>query len=278
MHLLVERIDHEDESIRNRLFDFLAPHEPYCLFITGNLKKNQPDSHLYIVRSGTEWLGVAGYYSFFRSLTSFSLEPEAVRALTRHVVEVHPDILHLTAIAHVAEPACDELRRMGYQIVGDPRCVFMRLETLPAFQPHEDLARLIVPSDYADVVLLHRYLRLEPSDAPATEEELRAVGMNSLCQVLELKGSIVSTALTNGMGISAFQILGVATKLEHRNKGYARAVCASLIREMWKAGARQSILFTQLDNFAAQACYKKLGFRIDGEYWVAKLSKIVAND
>jgi predicted GNAT family acetyltransferase len=40
--------------------------------------------------------------------------------------------------------------------------------------------------------------------------------------------------------------------------------------EIWAVGARHCILFTDIENIAAQACYKKLGSRADGEYWVAR--------
>jgi len=129
-----------------------------------------------------------------------------------------------------------------------------------------------MPADHKAVALLLRSLNNQPPDLPVTEEELRKVSMNPSCHVLAVGGEVVATAQTNGLGISAFQILGVATHAEHRNRGYARAVCASLIRVMWNAGARQSVLFTGFDNAAALACYEKLGFQAKGEYWVARLA------
>jgi RimJ/RimL family protein N-acetyltransferase len=137
----------------------------------------------------------------------------------------------------------------------------------------EELARLTKPADYEEVARLHRYLHNVPQDSPVTEDELRYVAMNPLCHVLALDDKVVSTASTNGIGLAAFQIIGVATPPELRNKGYARAVCASLIRTMWAAGARQCVLFTEIENLAAQACYRKLGFCAHGEYWMAKLGK-----
>jgi RimJ/RimL family protein N-acetyltransferase len=207
-------------------------------------------------------------------VTPFALDPEAARALARHIVQNHPEILFLCAISTVAEPACNELRLMGYELAGDPRCVFMQLNTPPPQQPFEELARLIKPGDYEEVARLHRYLHNVPQDSPVTEEELRSVSMNPLCYVLVSDGKVVSTATTNGIGISAFQIIGVVTLPELRKKGYASAICASLIRRMWADGALRSILFTEIDNSAAQACYYRLGFRADGEYWMAKIRKV----
>jgi len=273
MNLCVEKIDHEDPAVREKVYEFLAPHEPYCLFITGNLKMGFPGSHLYVARRGVDWLGVAGYYAGPKSLIPFSPEPEAVRVLIRHVAENHPVIDYLNAIASVAEPACDELRRLGYEITGDPRQIFMQLEGEPVPQPHQGLARLMTTADHRAVAGLLRYLRGEPPKAPVTDEEVRRIGLNPLRYVLVADGQVVSTAATNGVGISAFQILAVATHQGHRNKGYARAVCAALIRAMRKKGARQTIIFTGRGNAAALRCYEKLGFQATGEYWVAKVAR-----
>jgi predicted GNAT family acetyltransferase len=273
MGLQVEKIDHDDVSVRKRLFDFLAPHEAYCLFITGNLKRSFPDSHIYIAKQGEDWVGVAGYYGIFCSVVPFAFEPETARALAKHIAEHHPAIKYLNGVSTVAAPACEELHRMGYKLAGDPRCIFMQMYERPPRQPFEELARPMATADHKDVVRLHRYLRGKPQDSPITAEELRIAAINPSCYVLSIDGEIVSTASTNGMGISAFQIIGVATHTEHRNKGYARTVCASLIRAMWAAGARQCVLFTEIENVAAQACYRKLGFQPNGEYWVARLTR-----
>jgi ribosomal protein S18 acetylase RimI-like enzyme len=215
---------------------------------------------------------VAGYYDLFCSIVPFALDPEATRALVKRITERHPKIRSLCAAIEVAEPACDILLHMGYKHTEDPRCALMQLEEPPPRQLYEDLVRPITPADYAAVALLLRYVRNQPLESPLTEEELEILSLNPYCYGLVVDGEVVSTAQTNGIGISSFQILGVSTQPEYRNKGYARAVCASLIRKMWDAGARQSILFTGFDNDAALACYKKLGFRVSGEYWVARLT------
>jgi predicted GNAT family acetyltransferase len=127
--------------------------------------------------------------------------------------------------------------------------------------------------DRRTIAGLMRYLRGGTPHAPVTDEEARRIGLNPLRYVLVADGQVVSTAATNGVGISAFQILGVATHAEHRGKGYAAAVCAALIRAMRKEGARQTIIFTGRGNAPALRCYGKLGFRPTGEYWVAKVAR-----
>jgi predicted GNAT family acetyltransferase len=273
MEVQVSTIDPTDTSIQNRICEFLAPYETYCLFVIGNMKRNFPGSHIYLATRGNQWVGIAGYYDGFHSVMPFALDPEAARALVRYVTQQHPIIKTLGAVGTVAAPAYEELNRSGYALVSDPHCAFMQLEALPPFQKYEQHVRLIAPNDYPTVARLFRYLHGESQDSPLTEEELRIAAINPSCYVLEIDGEIVSTASTNGIGITAFQILGVSTHPDHRNHGYARAVCAVLIRAMWTAGARRCILFTETHNAAAQACYRKLGFDTKTEYWLARLEK-----
>jgi ribosomal protein S18 acetylase RimI-like enzyme len=273
MRLQVEKLDHEDAAVRERLLGFLAPHEAAALFITGNLRGGFPGSHLYAVARGGEWAGFAGYYAGPRSVAAFALDAEATRALASHVAERHPAIDYFNAVASVAEPGCEELRGLGYELANDPHQILMQLEAAPAPQPHEELARPIAPADHEAVARLLRYLEDRPQEPPVTGDELAKVRTNPTRHVLVADGRIASTACTNGIGISAFQILGVATDPQHRNRGYARAVCASLIRAMRAQGARQTVLFTGRGNAAAQRCYAGLGFRRTGEFWVARLRR-----
>jgi RimJ/RimL family protein N-acetyltransferase len=274
MDIQVRSINQADESVKSSIYKFLAPYETYCLFIIGNLKRNFPGSHIYLATRGSQWVGVAGYYDGFHSVMPFALDAEAARALLRHIVQQHKEFKVLGAVGTVASPAYEELSCHGYSLASDPHCAFMELEMLPPTQEFEPYARLITPDDYPAVARLFRYLHGESQEDPLSEEELRLAAVNPGCYVLEIGGEIVSTASTNGLGITAFQILGVSTHPEHRNRGYARAVCAALIRTMWAAGARRCILFTEIHNDAAQACYKKLGFATKTEYWLAKLKKL----
>jgi RimJ/RimL family protein N-acetyltransferase len=273
MAVQVKSINQGDANAIAGIYEFLAPYETYCLFIIGNLRLKFPGSHIYLATRGSQWVGVAGYYDGFNSVMPFALDAEAARALIRHIVQRHGEFKVLGAVGTVAAPAYEELRCHGYSLASDPHCAFMELEAPPLPQKFESQVRLIAPDDYPAVARLFRYLHGESQDASLTEDELRLAAINPLCYVLEIGGKILATASTNGLGLTAFQILGVSTHPEHRNRGYARAVCATLIRTMWAAGARRCILFTEIHNDAAQACYKKLGFTTKTEYWLAKLVK-----
>jgi len=273
MALRVDKVDHENAEIQRRIFEFLAPHEIYSLFIIGNLKSAFPDSHIYVASRDGEWVGIAGYYGRPKSITPFSFDEDATRLLVRNIVEHHQNIKYLNAISIIAEPASDELCRYGYEIVSDPRRVFMSLEGEPAPQAHEECVRLSTEDDCEQIAGLLRLLIDQPPDLPVTEEEISAVRSSPPRHVLDIGGQIVSMAKTNGMGLTAFQILAVATHSDYRNKGYARAVCAALIRAMSKEGARQTIIFTGHQNIAAQQCYMRLGFETIEDFWVAQVRK-----
>jgi ribosomal protein S18 acetylase RimI-like enzyme len=271
MGIEIRKIDHEDRQVKARVFDFLAPCETHALFILGNLNEGFPGSHLYVAERGGQWLGIAAYYERPKALIPFSHDAEVVRKLTRHVAERHAPIEYMNGISYAAEPAYEELLAMGFQPDSNPHMIFMELDGVPPRQPHEDLARPVTEGDLETVVRLLRLLRKTmPHDAPVTEGELARI-RGTMRYALVVKGCAVATAATNGIGISAFQILGVATHVDHRCKGYARAVCAALTRRMMGQGATKAVLFTDVDNVAAQACYDGLGFRVTGKYYVARL-------
>lgn len=274
MPYAIEKLDHEDPGIRERIFHFLAPYEPYALFILGNLTMNFPDTHLYIAVQDGIWSGIAGYYAIANSsLIPFSRDPEVTRELTRYVATVHPDIGYVNGIDYAAEPAYDELLGMGYRPANDPQQIFMEMDGLPPLQPHEDSVRQMQPEDHNDIARLLRCLSETWDETrPVTPGEIQLVYMNPMRTVLLDEGRIVSSAATNGIGIHCYQILGVATHPEHRNRRYARAVVAALMRRMARLGGSHAVLFTNSRNTAAIQCYARLGFNITGKYYVAKLT------
>jgi ribosomal protein S18 acetylase RimI-like enzyme len=274
MTLKITKVDQQDEAVRRRLVEMLADYELHALFILGNLRRGFPGSHIYVASIGGTWVGAAGYYAGPKSLIPFSTRPAVVRSLVRYVSTLHPDMSYLNGIDYVAEPAYEELLRLGFEPDNDPHLVFMQLEGEPPSQPHEELARPVAESDAEDVAKLNRYARdlIEP-DAPISEHEIAEARMNPLRHVLVVGDTVVSTAGTNGIGLEAFQILGVVTHPDFRGRGYAGAVCASLIRAMGREGARRCVLFTRPDNVAARRCYARIGFHDTGQYYVAKLKR-----
>lgn len=62
------------------------------------------------------------------------------------------------------------------------------------------------------------------------------------------------------------QIGGVYTLPEYRTRGFARAVVAASLIEAKKRGVTHAVLFTGQNNHAAQAAYRRLGFRYIGDF------------
>jgi ribosomal protein S18 acetylase RimI-like enzyme len=268
----IEKLDHENSAIRNRIFEFLAEYEPHALFILGNLTMNFPQSHLYAAVKDGRWLGIAGYYDFGKSFIPFSTDADVTRALTRYVDAVHTKIEYVNGIDYAAEPAYEELLRMGYSPGNNPNQVFMEMAGIPVLQQHESCARQIREEDCAEIAHLHRCLRETWDETrPLTAEELKRARTNSLCTAVQADGRIVAAASSNGLGIRCYQILGVATHPAYRRRGYARSAVAALMRIMAGLGGCHAVLFTAQDNAAAQQCYLGLGFKNTGRFYIAKL-------
>ena len=273
MPLTIEKADHDAEPVRRRLIDYLTPHETQALFLIGNLVNGYAGSHYYVAREGDRYAGVAGYFDRPRSASLFAEDAAAARALVTHLTQHHPQIDFVNAVESIGVPASDQMQALGYLPANDPRQTFMEFTIPDEFPkvPHEEHARPIDPRDGQAAALLMRALQAPDRTGPVTEAELERVLMNPQRMVLEINGQVVSTATTNGVGVHAFQILGVSTNPAHRNRGYARAVCAALIRRMQATrNARHAVLFTGLENAAAQRCYHSLGFRTTGTYYMAK--------
>ena len=274
MDLRVEKVEHTDPAVRERIIEFLAPHEAHTLFILGNLMAEFPGCNLYVADRDGEWLGIAGYYERPRSLIPFSTNADVVRALVRHVAERHPDLRFMNGMDYVAEPAYDELLALGFAPDNDPKQVFMEHDGEPPPQPLAACVRPFAPGDADEVARLMRHMRGAADDlVPATDAERRSVLGAVVRRVLVLDGRLVATASTNGLGLRAFQILGVVTHPDYRRRGCARAVCAELMREMRRRGAETTVLFTGRGNAAAQVCYRGLGFRETGAYYVARFHR-----
>ena len=274
MPLTLEKVDHDSDPVRRRLIDYLTPYECQALFLIGNLVNGHAGAHFYyLARDGNRHLGLAGYFPRFRSASLFTEDPAITRTLVTHLTQCHPQIDFLTAVESVGIPACDQIYTLGYVPANDPRQTFMELAIPDDFPqvPHEEHARPIEPRDGEAAAILMRSLQAPDRTGPVTDAELERVLLNRERVVLEIEGQVVSTATTNGVGVHAFQILGVSTSPAHRNRGYARAVCAALIRRMQATrSARHAVLFTGLENAAAQRCYRSLGFRTTGTYYMAK--------
>ncbi|MGH7142758.1 MAG: GNAT family N-acetyltransferase [Planctomycetota bacterium] len=269
----------DDPRTRAELLAFLAPFETQALFLIGNLKRSMPGSHLYAVRDGGRLLAVAGYYDGGRSFVPFAVEPDlpagaaALAALALHVAERHQPFEWVVGPAAMARPGLAALEARGWRVLNDPRQVFMEHEGLPPPTLHRAQVRGLTISDHDEVLHLLRWLHAGQDDGrPIEADERRDIEINPERLVLDIGGRIAATAATNGLGIRAFQILGVVTHPALRGRGYGGAVVAALMDRLVRQGARRSVLFTGHDNAPAIRCYERLGFRTTGDFLLAHMA------
>lgn len=277
MTLQVGKINHDDEAVRRRIFEFLAPREAHNLFILGNLTAGMAGSHLYAASMNGQWLGVCAYYDQPKSLIPFATDPDVVRALVRHVATIHSPIEWINAIGYVARPALEAAGEIGFTLLTPADDVFMECPMPDDWRPPQfpgfGAARPFRPEDARDVALLLRRLSRHSDYEPISPEEVERIRTRPNRWVLDHEGTVVSVASTNGIGVRAFQILGVATAFGHDSRGFARRVCAELMHAMHTQGARHAVLFTMRDNLPAQRCYQSLGFEVTDDYAVAHVSR-----
>jgi predicted GNAT family acetyltransferase len=155
------------------------------------------------------------------------------------------------------------------------------------------LADLSVPEGLRSGRLTGR--RIEPGDVEQVTEWLVAFSLEALAEeegpelwklvrsgvqrkqvqgltwILHDRGNPVSTSAFNTRTAEVVQIGGVFTPPELRSRGYGRAVVAASLLDARAEGVQRSILFTGVENIAAQRSYEALGYRHIGDYRLLRM-------
>lgn len=257
------------EKERERIIAYLRPFEVYALFLIGNLEDKGFPSSYYIAIRGEEIVGVAAFFPIFQSFSLFTEYPEVAREIVRFVPN-KDDIRTLLGISSAAKYAYEEFLKLGYKSENIPKAVFMELNlrNFRFYNVKEGIIRPIEEKDIDQVVILHRYIHNLSSDLPITENERNKIRFSKAKYCLEVDNKIVSSAVSNGLVGETFQILGVSTHPDYRRRGFAKAICSTLISH-FQEKAKKCFLFTDYDNMPAIKCYHALGFNITDEYYVA---------
>ncbi|MBW4642071.1 MAG: GNAT family N-acetyltransferase [Goleter apudmare HA4340-LM2] len=100
---------------------------------------------------------------------------------------------------------------------------------------------------------------------PACRRLLEAYQANATHWVLVAGNTPVAYSAFNAYLPDIVQIGGVWTPPPLRGQGYAKSVVAGCLLEAKAQGVERAILFTQQNNYAAQAAYRGIGFRATGE-------------
>jgi predicted GNAT family acetyltransferase len=116
---------------------------------------------------------------------------------------------------------------------------------------------------------------LHEVDSPALWELVRTgvqrKQVQGLTWILHDRDEPVSTSGFNTRTAEVVQIGGVYTPPELRRRGYGRAVVAASLLDARAEGVNSSILFTGVENVAAQRSYEALGYQHIGDYRLLRL-------
>ncbi len=155
------------------------------------------------------------------------------------------------------------------------------------------LADLIVPEGLRSGRFTGR--RIQPGDVEQVTEWLVAFSLEALAEeegpqlwefvrsgvqrkqvqgltwMLHDRDKPVSTSAFNARTAEVVQIGGVYTPPGLRSRGYGRSVVAASLLDAQAEGVRTSILFTGVENIAAQRAYEALGYRHIGDYRLLRM-------
>ncbi|MFP4365141.1 MAG: GNAT family N-acetyltransferase [Spirochaetia bacterium] len=120
------------------------------------------------------------------------------------------------------------------------------------------------PEDAEALLELHSTIS-EFADSKITAQQLRRdiESKAGRCFVIRGKNTLLSAASSTAENPGSAMIVGVMTRPEHRNKGYASACVQTLCAELSKEGKRACLFF---DNPEAGKMYTKYGFQETG-FW-----------
>ena len=92
--------------------------------------------------------------------------------------------------------------------------------------------------------------------------------------IAENASALVATSGFSATLQDVVKVTGVFTPENLRNKGFARCVIAASLACAKKRGVGAALLYTELDNYAAQNIYESLGFEKIGKYGMIVLDPI----
>jgi predicted GNAT family acetyltransferase len=100
-----------------------------------------------------------------------------------------------------------------------------------------------------------------PSNLPASRDVVRGVAEAAGHVVLWMvNGAPVAMARVQAPTVGMSRIGPVYTPPESRGHGYGAAVTAEAVRQAWRRGARDVVLFADVDNPVSNRIYRRLGF------------------
>jgi predicted GNAT family acetyltransferase len=269
---------------------FLLPRIETSMFLLGNMRAaglEDRGEHLqgtYVAAfDGDQIRGVVAHYWNDNLILQ---APEHIDALCRAAIDASGrkfmGLLGPAAQVQTVKDAFD---------LSEDRMQMDQLENLYSLR----LADLIVPEGLRSGRLTGR--RIQPGDVEQVTGWLVAFSLEALAEeegpqlwelvrsgvqrkqvqgmtwILYDRDKPVSTSGFNTTTAEVVQIGGVYTPPELRSRGYGRAVVAASLIDARAEGVRSSILFTGVENIAAQRAYEALGYWHIGDYRLLRMLK-----
>lgn len=213
-------------------------------------------------------IGLAVYFKQFGNLVINTSSKAIIDQFVDHAVKkgIKPDCV--AAYKKYADPTIEHLKK--HKIIPKKlseetvfkldRNDFINFSTGEEQQSNE--------SDIDEIILLSRKIFENDHSQKITEKDRKKITPKREF-ILKKDGKIIAKANIHGVSKNYFQIGGVATLPEYRNKGYAKQVVSYLCDFHFKMEIPHALLFTDNSNLAAQAVYKKIGFRPFDQFVIA---------
>jgi FR47-like protein len=107
------------------------------------------------------------------------------------------------------------------------------------------------------------FVQVATNDAVPSREHVAHVIASDQHMLWIVDGVPVSMAAINRRLNNTAAIGAVYTPLEHRQKGYAGAVTAAVVKRIYSEGKSSACLYTDLRNPYSNRCYVKIGFKAE---------------
>ena len=187
---------------------------------------------------------------------------------TREIIGVMGEKLSVTSVLEVSGLVARKLTSQTESSEVMLRCRLVGVQnqelSLDVFRATE--ADVDVLTDWS-ITCSSEALGIVVSDREAEKERLRQVVAEAkTVWVLRLGETIVSTARINASSQGRLMIGGVFTPKDHRNKGYAKAVVAGMLRTIHKEDPSIHTALLFADHPFALKAYRRIGFTGCGEF------------
>ncbi len=202
-----------------------------------------------------------------RGLLLGELSEAQARQFARDMADA--DYSRVQGADHIAKWFVAEAETLGLRFETD---ITMRIHALsrPPSRPEvPGSARRLMPED-ADLLMAWSLAFIRDahlSDPTPTPEDIARAAERGKYWLWTLDGLPVSMAAMGRTMRNCASIAPVYTLPEFRGRGFAGAVTAVVVDQIFAAGKRTACLYVDVNNPASNRCYAKLGFTPVCESW-----------